>query len=449
MHELCGLIARERRKRERQRVRLATSPGGAACEELRAGRADDEQRYARRPVDEMVDEVEEAFVGPVEVLEDEDERALVGDPLEQAAPCGKRLVLALTPPGDVLDPRQRAEMAEGPFDVVARQSRRDDRPELSLGLVLRVRLEDAGVRLHHLAQRPETDPLAVRQRSALAPVDELGVVLDGLEQLVDEAALADPRLTDERHQLDLAGASRPLERVEQRVELAAPADERRPHAARDVHADACPCLHRLPGLDRLRLALRLHRLGLAVVDRFASRAPRRLADEDAVDRCIGLKPRRGVDDVAGHHALTLLGPRAERDERLPGVDADAELELGLLVEDPVTDCERGADGALRVVLVRHRRAEDGHHRVADELLHRAAEALELVAQPGVVGTEQRPHLLRIHLLGARREADEIGEEDGDDLRSSSRVSSSAASGPAAGVAEARSLRGSPDRSGST
>ena len=121
-----------------------------------------------------------------------------------------------------------------------------------------------------------------------------------------------------------------------------------------------------------------------VVDRVAGRAPRRLADEDAVDRCVRLEPRRRVDDVAGDHALALLRPRAERDERLPGVDADAELELGLLVEDPVADRERGAHRALGVVLVRDRRAEHGHHRVADELLDRAAEALELVAQPRVV-----------------------------------------------------------------
>ena len=56
-----------------------------------------------------------------------------------------------------------------------------------------------------------------------------------------------------------------------------------------------------------------------------------------------------------------------------------------------------------------------HHRVADELLDRAAEALELVAQAGVVGREQRPHVLGVELLGARGEADEVGEEDGDDL----------------------------------
>src|SRR4249919_1702235 len=114
MHELRGLTARERREREGQRIRLATSPGRATRKQFRARRTDDEQRYARRPVDEMVDEVEEAFVGPVEILEDEDERALVGDSLEEAAPRGKRLVLPLIPARDVLDPRQRAEMAKSP-----------------------------------------------------------------------------------------------------------------------------------------------------------------------------------------------------------------------------------------------------------------------------------------------------------------------------------------------
>ena len=54
----------------------------------------------------------------------------------------------------------------------------------------------------------------------------------------------------------------------------------------------------------------------------------------------------------------------------------------------VADRERGADGALRVVLVRDGRAEDRHHGVADELLDRAAEALELRAHARVVGLEE-------------------------------------------------------------
>ena len=60
------------------------------------------------------------------------------------------------------------------------------------------------------------------------------------------------------------------------------------------------------------------------------------------------------------------------------VIADADLQLAVRRER-VANRERSAHGAFRIVLVRDRRAEDRHDRVADELLDRAAEALELGA----------------------------------------------------------------------
>jgi hypothetical protein len=416
MHELGRLLTREWSGRERERVCLAAAPARTAREQLRAGRADDEQRHAGGPVDEVVDAVEQPVVRPVEVFEHEDERALVGDALEEPSPGRERLVLARgASPGVVVDSGKWAEVRERPVDVVRRDRLCDDVLELPFGLFLGVRLEDPGVGLDHLAERPEADALTIRKRAALAPVDELRVMLDRLEELVDEAALPDPGLADERHELGGADAPRALERVQQRVELALTADKWRPHAARDVDADARSRLYCLPRGDRLGFALRLHGLGFPVVDRVAGRTPGRLADEDAVDRGVRLQSRRGVDDVAGDHALALVRPCVERDQRLPRVDADAELELCLLVEDPVPDREPCADGTLGVVLVRDRSAEDGHHGVADELLHRASEALELIAEAGVVRPEERPDFLGIHLLRARREADEVGEEDGDHL----------------------------------
>ena len=79
------------------------------------------------------------------------------------------------------------------------------------------------------------------------------------------------------------------------------------------------------------------------------------------------------------------------------------------------DRERSADGALGVVLVRGRRAEERHDRVADELLDGAAVALELGADALVVGAQDRLDVLRIHRLGLRREPDEVAEDDRDDL----------------------------------
>ena len=125
------------------------------------------------------------------------------------------------------------------------------------------------------------------------------------------------------------------------------------------------------------------------------RAERRLADEHAVDRRGRLQPRGGVDDVARDHALTRERLRAERDERLAGVDADADVQVLAALGDRVAHGERGAHGALGVVLVRRRRAEHRHHGVADELLDRAAEALEHRAQRLVVRRERAAHVLHV------------------------------------------------------
>ncbi len=170
-----------------------------------------------------------------------------------------------------------------------------------------------------------------------------------------------------------------------------------------------------PGADRLCLALRLDVLRVVVLDRPPCRLVRLLPDEDPVDRRGRLQTRRGVDDVAGDHALALGRTRGEADDRLPRVDPDPHLESVLLVRGPGADRKRGAHGTLRVVLVRDGRSEDGHHRVADELLHGAAVPLQLPSQPPVVAREHGAHVLRVELLGAAREADEIGEEHGHDL----------------------------------
>src|SRR5207247_9501061 len=57
----------------------------------------------------------------------------------------------------------------------------------------------------------------------------------------------------------------------------------------------------------------------------------------------------------------------------------------------------------------------GDNGVADELLDRAAVTLELVPQPCVVRREQGADVLGIELLRPRREANQIREQDRDDL----------------------------------
>jgi hypothetical protein len=198
---------------------------------------------------------------------------------------------------------------------------------------------------------------------------------------------------------------------DQELELATTADKRCVRPAGDVDAKARSRLQRLPGGDRLALALPRDGFHFAVINGLGGGAVRLLANEDPVHGRGRLQPRGRVDDVAGGHALALARPGAEAYQRFARVDRDPHLQLLALLDDPVADLEGGAHGPLRVVLVGDRRAEEGHHRVADELLHRALEALELFAEMGVVGVEQRPHVLGVELLGPRGEPDQVREED--------------------------------------
>ncbi|CAN5290797.1 hypothetical protein BH20ACT13_BH20ACT13_14840 [soil metagenome] len=65
--------------------------------------------------------------------------------------------------------------------------------------------------------------------------------------------------------------------------------------------------------------------------------------------------------------------------------------------------------------MRGRRSEQGHDRIADELLHGAAVAFELRAEALVVRGEQSLDVLGVELLGALGEADEVAEDDRHDL----------------------------------
>ena len=117
-----------------------------------------------------------------------------------------------------------------------------------------------------------------------------------------------------------------------------------------------------------------------------------------------LHARGGVDEVAGDHALAL---GADRDRGLAGEHAGAGAELrgaDLVAErrDGGDEVERGAHGALGVVLGRRRRAPDGHHRVADELLDRAAVELDQPPARVEVAREELARLLGVALLRERR-----------------------------------------------
>ena len=108
----------------------------------------------------MVDEVEEAAVGPLEVFEQEDRRSLLGDALEEDPPRGKENVAS--------SGRRRLEAEEcqqcwldpptigGIGDVLV-----DGRVDAFPSRLFIVRLGQASASPHHLAECPERDPVAI------------------------------------------------------------------------------------------------------------------------------------------------------------------------------------------------------------------------------------------------------------------------------------------------
>jgi hypothetical protein len=275
----------------------------------------------------------------------------VGEPFEEPPPGRERLVppLALRGverderPQVALDPRRFLHVGDEVVDAAV---------ELGLDGFGRVAFEDPGLRLDHLAQRPERHTVAVRQAAPAPPGHETGVVGERALELPDEPALADAGSADERDEVHGPVAARARDRVEDEAELLLAADQRRERAGRLRVEHVLPDAERLVDRDRLGLALRLEDPPLAVLEDRLRRAERALADEHGVRIRGLLDPIRRRHDVADRDSLAGAGDGAGLHDRLAGVDRD------LHARDPVADRERGADRALGVVLVGDRRAED-------------------------------------------------------------------------------------------
>ena len=405
----------ERLEREGDRVAASGSPVRPPIEQVRARERHDEDRMGTAPLEHVVDEVEKARIGPLEVLEEEDRQALVGDALEERPPrreqllalAGAALLDAEQLEKTRLDPasllRVGDVLGDGGGDPLARRRRV-------------VGLGQPGPLPDHLAERPERDALAVGGRASLVPVDVLDDAVDVLVELPAQAGLADPGHPDERHQPGSALARGRVQQLLEDPHLGVASNERRLERLAAVRAaphrdDAI----RAPRADRQLLPLEHLLAGGLEGDRHRCGAHRPLVDEEAAGRRRGLESRSGVDHVAGDHALAR---RADRHGGLAGRDARPQLEvrridLGAQLTDREDQLESGANGALGIILVGGRRAERGHDGVTDELLDDAAVSLDDLARHLEVAGQQLADVLGIAGLGQAREAHEVGEEDRD------------------------------------
>ena len=351
----------------------------------------------------------------MQILEDEHGRPLFAHCLEEATPGGERLASALAAPTGLRpEAHEWPQVTNDPFRLGRVLDEHGNRiRELPGRLVRRVALENAGLRLRHLAQRPEADPVAVGEAATLPPGDQLRCCSDDLQQLGHEAALADPGHADERDELRFTLLPRTSEGVAQNIDLSLSADEGRERRQLDIAAEARPGRDCLPDDHGLRLALRVDRRRLAVLDQVRRGAIGCLTDQDAVDGRRRLDPGCGVDHVSRNHPLPLERVRVQRDERLARIDRHAQFRIRLARD--VADRKGCPNGPLRIVLVHDGRTEHRHDRVADELLDRAAVSLQLGPDACVMRCQNSAHVFRVASLGRRRRADEVGEDDRDDL----------------------------------
>ena len=151
----------------------------------------------------MLDEVEQARVRPLEVLEDEHDGPVPGETLEEEPP-GREEVLALvrrllSHSEQLREPRldPRALLGIG-------QPLVEHRRELRLGFLRRVLLGDERAHPHHFGQRPVRDAVPVGEAATAMPPGGVGEAVDVLLELPGEPGLADPADPDHRDELRLS-----------------------------------------------------------------------------------------------------------------------------------------------------------------------------------------------------------------------------------------------------
>ena len=174
-----------------------------------------------------------------------------------------------------------------------------------------------------------------------------------------------------------------------------------------------------PGPQGLGLALRGERRHRLTVEGAARELVRELADDDAHRRRVLLQARRRVDGVADDEALAGAGHDVEAHERGARVDADPRLDVPVGDQrrerrEPVQQAEAGPHRAFGVVLVQLGHAEHAGHGVSDVLLDDAAVGLDRGPGEQAVLAQETVDVLRVEPLGEAREADQVGEQHGDD-----------------------------------
>ena len=239
-------------------VALSLPPPQPGRRSSSSGRAvpSDEQRHAGRPFGEVVDEVEQPVVRPVQILEDENERAVLRERFEEPR-ASRRSTLARSPAPraaeaderqQVLRPTSRSSSATA-LSTLARASRARRRGASFS------RMPACAFTISPSAQKLTPSPYGSARPCRHHTIS--GRRVDAREELGHEPRLADPGHADERHELRLALAARAVERADERRRARArgrrAAQRRAARRSMPTRERACD---RLPDGDGLALPLR-------------------------------------------------------------------------------------------------------------------------------------------------------------------------------------------------
>jgi len=165
----------------------------------------------------VLDQVEHRRLRPVDVLEDDDERPLACERLEQLPRCPEGFLGG----GRVAaEPDRRRDPVDDDRRILAVREQLRDPVPLLLEREAVPQLRNVA---DDLVERPERDPLAVGQAAASHPARP---TLERVEEFGGEARLADARCAEDREEVAGPLALRALERVVQDRQLEAPSDDR-------------------------------------------------------------------------------------------------------------------------------------------------------------------------------------------------------------------------------
>src|SRR4051812_3328551 len=203
---------------------MAGSPRRPSLGQLGPGKGDHQDRMISRRLEQVLDEVEQARVRPLHVLESEHNGVDLGEPFEEEPPGAEELLslarLVIAEPEQLGEPR----LDEGPVVRIQQMLVEGGAKLAERGRRLVV-LRDPAPHANHVRQRPVRHAVAVRETPTAMPVDDLLDPVEVLVELPREARLSDARDARYRDELRTALVGGRVEELLDLAELAVAADE--------------------------------------------------------------------------------------------------------------------------------------------------------------------------------------------------------------------------------